>query len=722
MSNNMPTENGQPVNSPKDRGKPNLAMLLIIFIVIAVIGTGGFLFFSAQKEAERQSVETELQSIAQLKAGQIEQWRAERLGNARASAKSQYFVLNAQRLIQNPDDPALNAEIIREMAGMALNYPYKDLLLVNSSGKVLASLKSHPTLLPEVYRTQLAVALSENQPAWVDFHISSIGQEPELGLIAPLAVENSASQRNTGAIIFMIDPAFYLYPALQKWPDDGNSAEAMLIEKRETEVKYLNALRFKQGAVVSLAAVPVESEKELVAAIRGTRGVVTGADYRGVESLAVFERIADSDWYVVAKIDESEIYSGWNIHLTLVIVMTLILLTLLMAIAVYAWQKRQQRAFESLSQKNSEHLSLLKQFENIVKYANDIILITDAQRKIVQVNERALEAYGYSQVEITGMDLISLVPENEMSTFESILNIIRDKGAVTTDMKHRRRDGSAFPVELSARVFKIDERPYLQAIIRDISERKIKEEEIRQLNASLEARKEDRTAELEHVNKELEALAYSVSHDLRAPLRDIVSLSQNLEEESKDKLSPKGLSLLARIRSEAKRMGQLFDDILKFSRDTRGELKVEETDISALVGIISARLQQSRPDRSIKFVTQEGLKAQCDRRLIEVALTNLLDNAVKFTAKNEKTLILVGKIQQQGKEVFFVRDNGVGFDMAFASKLFKVFQRLHNDSDYPGTGTGLAIVQKIINRHGGRIWVESRPDQGATFYFTLKDR
>jgi PAS domain S-box-containing protein len=339
----------------------------------------------------------------------------------------------------------------------------------------------------------------------------------------------------------------------------------------------------------------------------------------------------------------------------------------------------------------------------------------------VQVNDRVLEAYGYSQDEIIGSSLSTLIAESELQAFQNQLNTVLEKGTISTEGRHKRKDGSTFPVEISARLFKIDDTNYLQAIIRDISERKLKEEEISKLNASLEKRVEERTAELENANKELESFAYSVSHDLRAPLRGIDGWSQALVEDYKDKLGEKGVSILSRIRGETQRMGQLIDDLLKFSRETRGELKVEDVDLTKVVQNVTSRLQLANPNRQIKFLIQQDLKTRCDSHLIEMALSNLLENAVKFTSKTEQPLILFGEILQQGKKVFFVRDNGAGFDMAYADKLFKVFQRLHKPSEYPGTGIGLATVQRIINRHGGRIWVDAQVNLGATFYFTLKE-
>jgi signal transduction histidine kinase len=241
------------------------------------------------------------------------------------------------------------------------------------------------------------------------------------------------------------------------------------------------------------------------------------------------------------------------------------------------------------------------------------------------------------------------------------------------------------------------------------------------IKSELERRVAERTAQLEAANKELASFSYSVSHDLRGPLRSMDGFSQVLLEDYGGKLDEEGKDALGRIRAASQRMGALIDDLLRLSQVTRADLNLTQVDLSAIAREIADGLDREQSGRSVEWAIEPGLSIPADRALIRIAMQNLLQNAWKFTGRTARPVIRVGALQRDARTVYFVADNGVGFDMTHADKLFGAFQRLHHAGDFPGTGIGLAIVQRIIRRHGGKIRAEAKEGEGATFFFSVKE-
>jgi PAS domain S-box-containing protein len=360
------------------------------------------------------------------------------------------------------------------------------------------------------------------------------------------------------------------------------------------------------------------------------------------------------------------------------------------------------------------------QFRDLLQSAPDAVLITDDAGRIELVNAETERLFGYKREELIGRNIEILVPARYRTRHVDHRNgyiaaaRTRSMGA-GLELYGVRKDGGEFPVSVSLSPTQTDRGLKVFCDVRDIADQRASESKIQDLNRRLQ----QDNAELAAVNKELEAFSYSVSHDLRAPLRAIDGFSQALMEDAGPLLNGEHHSHLNRVRQAAQRMGLLIDDLIKLARVTRAELKIADVDLTAIAQLTATGLQDSAPERQAEIIIAPSLHAKGDPTLMQVALDNLMNNSWKFTAPRAPAKIEFGRTQIEGRPVYYVRDNGVGFDMSYASKMFGAFQRFHDAREFAGTGIGLATVQRIIHKHGGRIWAESQPGNGATFYFTL---
>jgi len=362
-----------------------------------------------------------------------------------------------------------------------------------------------------------------------------------------------------------------------------------------------------------------------------------------------------------------------------------------------------------------------RRFGSLLESAPDAIVVSDLQGRIVLVNAQAERLFGYRRDELLDQPVERLVPARYQGG-----HVRHREGYLAKphprplgeglDLRALRKDGSEIPVAISLSPVASGDQTLIFSDVRDMTLTRQREHEIRGLNERLAVD----NARLEGLNTELEAFSYSVSHDLRAPLRAIDGFSQALLEDVGERLGEEGHDQLARIRAAAQRMGQLIDDLTELSRITRAELAMAEVDLSRLAAEVAAELREEQPERLVSLAIEPGLAVRADARLLRVALRNLLANAWKFTAPLAEARVEVGAEEGGERRAYFVRDNGVGFDMQHATRLFRAFERLHDAREFPGTGIGLAIVQRVIYRHGGAIWAEARPGAGATFFFTLQ--
>lgn len=417
-----------------------------------------------------------------------------------------------------------------------------------------------------------------------------------------------------------------------------------------------------------------------------------------------------------------------------------------------------------LEKELAEHKKAETKFKGLLESAPDAMVITDEDGTILMVNAQTERIFAYHRSEIIGKKVETLIPDrfrnkhthHRQDYVESPK--VRAMGAGMA-LFGRRNGGSEFPVEVSLSPLMLDDGEFMIiSAIRDTSRQKEIEDQIKKVNenlellvrertrdledallkeketrlenaklneelqltnAELEQRVAKRTLELEAINKELEAFSYSVSHDLRAPLRSIDGFSNKILKDYSSGFDDLAKDYFTRIMNASRKMGLLIDDLLKLARLSRVEMKIENVSLSDIATAIALELKEQNPERSVEFRIMDGMTALADRNLMQIALQNLLGNAWKYSKNKTHTIIQFGSHIPESEKVFFIKDNGVGFDMRYVDKLFGAFQRLHSVTEFEGTGIGLATVQRIISRHHGKIWAESEIDVGTTFYFTI---
>jgi PAS domain S-box-containing protein len=716
--------------------------LLIFLPLITLAALVAFFFYRAQLAGERNLLRTEQEKSVDL--------IAYALISAFSPARSDLLVLARQSSLQHwlaQPDPERRSQLEHDFVVFAeakgvydqvriIDGRGREAVRVNYSGgraqaipeNALQDKSARPFVRQardladgEVYVTGLSLN--------IELGIVEQPMKPVIRFITPVAGGEGA-----GRAIVVLN---YLgKPLLEAFREvsQGTTGEYWLVDEQGQWVigpRQDGGVRFHLGKQRVASFASLYPEAWAVISADPTSGLVDGEESYAYKWLDPNHRLgpvilhgpstsadAPTAWAVVGQLTSAAVASAAATHRY---ASALVLAGFALLLAYPAWALARSSLIRQQTEKalrSSESI-----FRGLIESAPDAVVIVDARGCIRLINSQGEHLFGYSRVELIGQPVEILIPLEFRADHEK--HRARYQSKPTTrpmgsglDIRGRRKDGTEMALELSLSPRQDGAQPGAMAIVRDVTVQRASEREIRRLNRDLHAH----AKELEAINGELEAFSYSVSHDLRAPLRAIDGFSQALLEDYGEHLDSAGKDYLQRVRNGAQSMSLLIDDLLKLSRVTRSELRIAEVDLANLAREVVEELREAEPERDVAVEIEDILQVHGDTALLRVALQNLLNNAWKFTACTEPARIQVGRSSLDGDSVVFVRDNGVGFDMAYSSKLFGAFQRLHPQREFPGTGIGLATVQRVIHKHGGRVWAESEVNHGASFYFTLGER
>lgn len=708
---------------------PSAGWIVLSLVSAAIIGTTIHSYRDIDSELTAVAL-SRREAVAQLMAATL----AEKFGRVVDVAIS----LATRPSVQNPVAAGKWDEAIRFQSSVPRDLPQIERLFLTD---VAGTLKADMPALPGVRGTSFAFrewfqGVSRDWRPYVS-PVYTRAAVPRLNVFAVAVPVKNATGGVTGILVLQIQ-----IESLIQWVEAVGIGpeEFIYIVDSKGQVAFHSKHRNREG-IVDLSRTPIVERLR-----RGEHGVETGFDpVEREDSIVAYATVPGYGWGVVAQqpTRSSPALAARNEQLRRLLTGYGIILVLCVAaifMASHITIARRQAEAELL-----RHRTV---FENLFESLPGLYLVLAPDLKIVAVSDAYLKATITKRGEIVGRNLFEVFPDNPddpaatgTTNLRASLDRVRRTASADTmaiqKYDIRRPDGTfeeRYWSPINSPVLGVDRRiEYIIHRVEDVTEFVRQRSQPAGNTAAMRARMEQMEAEifqssqkvqaanqqLKAANQELEAFSYSVSHDLRAPLRSIDGFSQALLEDYADRFDDQGRHYLARVRAGTQRMGELIDDLLQLSRVTRAEIRRETVDMSALANSVVADLKRAEPQCRVDVVIQPGLQTEGDAKLLRIALVNLLSNAWKFTGRQPAARIELGVQDNGGERAFYVRDNGVGFDMAYAGKLFGAFQRLHAQGEFPGTGIGLATVQRIINRHGGRVWAEAVVNQGASFYFAL---
>ena len=717
---------------------PSRLVIIFTIFTIAIISLG-LIFYGSQRKRIIAENQNYLTAVSELKTRQIEQWHRERMADATIIEDNAPLVRSIKQYFNEKGNLVLRQELTIWMESVIREFDYSGIAIVDPLLYPLIDVSHGDSVRTGSILKELNEALETNTVIFCDLHRTGDTSAIHIDILIPLVDPETNGQSPFGIMILRVDPRQKLYPLIQSWPTLSRTSETLLLRKDGDSVLFLNELRHTEGHALSMK-LPLSSENLLGAkAARGSVGVAEGVDYRNVPVVGYLNKIPGLDWYMVTKVDRDELLTplrSYSLYTLIVIILLLVANALIFG--SFIWNLRVKSYQNQLISERAirEAEEALHRTQTILQTAMDQsqagIAIADApDGKLRYVNEAGFIIRGGDRESATeGVSLDHYVASWHLLDLDGrpleadevpLARAVKYGEKCSREFIIHRGDKDDRIVVANAAPIKDSEGKVISAIVifLDITDLKQMERELRKSNEELEDRVAERTAQLEAANKELETFSYSVSHDLRAPLRTVNSFTEILLKEYEEVLDDEGKRLCGIISSGATQMGALIDDLLSFSRVGRSSLKPSLLDMRSMATSVFVEISGQKEKERTNIKIGKLHKAYADANLMRLVWTNLISNAVKYSSKKNFSEITIASVAEGDMIVYSVKDNGVGFQMQYVHKLFGVFQRLHSESEFEGNGVGLANVKRIISRHNGKVWAEGELDKGATFYFSL---
>ena len=699
---------------PPGSFKAGLYAVLSFIVLAVVIITFGSLYYRTYADHFRKEAGRDLLAITELKVDGLSRWRKERMGDGEVFCHNPIFSRLVRQWFDQPEDADARQQLQMWLGKIKDYYHYERVFLLDTQAVERLSIPEKGRPVSDISQ-HLDEVLRSGKVTFMDFHRHAPDQPIVLGVLVPVSDEADAN-RPLGILILQIDPAHYLYPFIQSWPIPSETAETLIVRREGNEVLFLNELRFQPNAALQLRIPLTRTDLPAVKAVLGRQGLVTGFDYRNKPVLAAVQAVPDSPWFMVARQDIAEIYAPVKTRLWQSIVMTAILLLGAAAGTGLVWRHQRVRFYR---EKFEAAQLLFKEQEfqrTLLDNLADGVVACDDNGRLILFNRVAKEWHGTDPLAIPpeewgkhynlcGPDGTTPLPSESVPLLRSF------RGETLHDIEMSIVANGQPPRQIlaSSCPFYDDQHNLLGAVavMHDITRRKLAEDNLGVVMENLRVS-----------NRDLEQFAYIASHDLQEPLRMIANYMQLLERRYKDQLDQDAKDFIGYAVDGAVRMQQLIDSLLEYSRLQTRKHPFESVDLNQVLERVLRDMEGRILETGTQITTAPLPQVVGDAIQFGQVFQNLIGNALKFHGEHPPA-IHVSAEEFSNHWKITVRDNGIGIEPDHQKRIFKIFQRLHSRAEYPGTGIGLAICRRIIERHGGETGVESEFNKGSAFWFTL---